>query len=135
VAGLWSSGSDVLKWKSLAESVQHGKKSETLFFAKNGHPLPALVKEEPHFARYGYKRGPIRSRNQSQAFRATERLTFSQLVETHFDSYVRAYEERFEAQSGPLRPVGQCVRITAPGSLCAAGRDSAGGSEADRRWN
>jgi hypothetical protein len=27
------------------------------------------------------------------------------LFETHFDSYVWAYEERFEPQSGPLRPV------------------------------
>ena len=29
----------------------------------------------------------------------------SLLFETHFDSYVRAYEERFEPRSGPLRPV------------------------------
>ncbi len=28
-----------------------------------------------------------------------------QLFETNFDSYVRAYEERFEPHSGPLRPV------------------------------
>jgi len=28
-----------------------------------------------------------------------------QLFENHFDSYVRAYEERFESQHGPLRPV------------------------------
>jgi hypothetical protein len=27
------------------------------------------------------------------------------LFETHFDSYVRTYEDRFEARSGPLRPV------------------------------
>jgi hypothetical protein len=30
---------------------------------------------------------------------------FYQLFETHFDSYVRPYEERFEPHSGPLRPV------------------------------
>ena len=37
--------------------------------------------------------------------RHPERTGFYQLFETHFDSYVRAYEERFEARSGPLRPV------------------------------
>jgi hypothetical protein len=37
--------------------------------------------------------------------RHPERAGFYQLFETHFDSYVRAYEERFEARSGPLRPV------------------------------
>jgi len=37
--------------------------------------------------------------------RHPERSTFYQLFETHFDSYIRAYEEQFEPQSGPLRPV------------------------------
>jgi hypothetical protein len=37
--------------------------------------------------------------------RHPERSAFYQLFETHVDSYVRAYEERFEAQSGSLRPV------------------------------
>ena len=37
--------------------------------------------------------------------RHPERSVFYQLFETHFDSYVRAYEERFEPQSGPMRPV------------------------------
>ena len=37
--------------------------------------------------------------------RHPERSAFYQLFETHFDSYVRAYEERFEPQSGSLRPV------------------------------
>jgi len=37
--------------------------------------------------------------------RHPERSAFHQLFETHFDSYVRAYEERFEPSSGPLRPV------------------------------
>jgi hypothetical protein len=37
--------------------------------------------------------------------RHPERTGFYQLFETHFDSYVRAYEERFEPRSGPLRPV------------------------------
>ena len=37
--------------------------------------------------------------------RHPERSAFYQLFETHFDSYVRAYEERFEPRWGPLRPV------------------------------
>jgi hypothetical protein len=37
--------------------------------------------------------------------RHPKRSGFYQLFETHFDEYVRAYEERFEASSGPLRPV------------------------------
>ena len=37
--------------------------------------------------------------------RHPERTGFYQLFETHFDNYVRTYEERFEAHSGPLRPV------------------------------
>jgi hypothetical protein len=37
--------------------------------------------------------------------RHPERTAFYQLFENHFDCYVRAYEERWEPQSGPLRPV------------------------------
>jgi len=37
--------------------------------------------------------------------RHPERTGFYQLCETYFDSYVRAYEERFEPRSGPLRPM------------------------------
>ena len=37
--------------------------------------------------------------------RHPERSAFYQLFESHFDSYVRAYEERFEPHSGPLRAV------------------------------
>jgi len=37
--------------------------------------------------------------------RHPERSPFYRLFETHFDRYVRAYEERFEPRSGPLRPV------------------------------
>lgn len=37
--------------------------------------------------------------------RHPENTALYQLFENHFDSYVQAYEERFEAQSGRLRPV------------------------------
>ena len=37
--------------------------------------------------------------------RHPEASIFYQTFEQHFDSYVRAYEERFEPRSGPLRRV------------------------------
>ena len=37
--------------------------------------------------------------------RHPERTAFYLLFQDHFDSYVRAYEERFEPRYGPLRPV------------------------------
>jgi len=37
--------------------------------------------------------------------RHPERTEVYRLFQDHFDSYVRAYEERFEPRSGPLRPV------------------------------
>lgn len=37
--------------------------------------------------------------------RHPEATVFYQTFEHHFDSYVRAYEERFEPRSGPLRRV------------------------------
>lgn len=37
--------------------------------------------------------------------RHPEASVFYQTFEQHFDSYVRAYEERFEPRSGPLRRV------------------------------
>ena len=33
------------------------------------------------------------------------KTVFSRLFQDHFDSYVRAYQERFEPRSGPPRPV------------------------------
>ena len=37
--------------------------------------------------------------------RHPEQTYFYQLFDKHFDDYVYAYEERFEAKSGPLREV------------------------------
>jgi len=37
--------------------------------------------------------------------RHPENTAFYQLFENYFDSYLRAYEERFEPRSWPLRPV------------------------------
>jgi hypothetical protein len=53
-----------------------------------------------------YRNGGIVAESPSQYRpRHPERSAFYQLFETHFDGYVRAYEERFEPRSGPLRPV------------------------------
>jgi hypothetical protein len=89
VAGLMSSGSDMLKWKGLAESMPREKASESLFFAKNGRPLPILGKKDPHFARYGFKRGTIRSRRQSQTFRATAQTNLMLQLRALFGINVR----------------------------------------------
>ena len=53
-------------------------------------PQPALLLRDPLT--------PYRPRH-------PERTTVCQLFQDHFDSYVRAYEERFEPRSGPLRPI------------------------------
>ena len=37
--------------------------------------------------------------------RHPERTSFYQILDDHFESYVRVHEERFEPRSGPLRPV------------------------------
>jgi hypothetical protein len=43
-----------------------------LFFGEDGQPLPALGEPEPHFARYGWHRGPLRLCGYSQEFRPAE---------------------------------------------------------------
>jgi len=78
-----------LKWKTLSESIQHEGQPEALFFAKDGHPLPSLVNEDPQFARYGYKRGPIRTRNLSQPFRATQQANLVLQLRALFGINVR----------------------------------------------
>jgi hypothetical protein len=64
-------------------------------YADEAYPCPA-----------GGRRSGIVAESRSQYNpRHPERSAFYQLFETHFDSYIRAYEERFEPRSGPLRPV------------------------------
>jgi hypothetical protein len=72
VAGLMSKGTDVLKWKSLAEAKETVESPEAFFFAKDGKALPILGESDPHFLRYGFQRGPLRLRGYSQTFRPTE---------------------------------------------------------------
>lgn len=72
VAGLMSRGAEVLKWKGLAESAEKPDSSEAFFFTKEGKALPILGESDLHFARYGFERGPLRLRGNSQTFRPTE---------------------------------------------------------------
>ena len=50
--------------------------------------------------------------------RHPERTALYRIFESHFDEYVAAYEDRFEPQDGPLRPV---VKKTVE-ALLACGR-------------
>ena len=52
--------------------------------------------------------------------RHPEASIFYQTFEQHFDSYVRAYEERFEPRSGPLRRVvsDRFIRVRGRASRC-----------------
>lgn len=72
IAGLMSKGSDVQKWTSLAASARSIQPAEALFFARDDKSLPSPAHGDPHFARYGFHRGPLRSRGHSQIFRPTE---------------------------------------------------------------
>jgi hypothetical protein len=72
IAALLAKGADTPKWKQLAASVGPPAVAEGLFFAEDGQPLPVLGEHEPLFARYGWKRGPLRLRGYSQEFRPME---------------------------------------------------------------
>jgi len=72
IAGLMSKGADVLKWKNLSESASPTEPPEALFFAKSGQNLPTVGNPDPHFLRYGFRRGPLRLRSHSQGFRPAE---------------------------------------------------------------
>jgi hypothetical protein len=67
--------------------------------------LGSLVAQPYHYADEDAEGGTVAESTPQYRPRHPERSAFYQLFETHFDSYVRAYEERFEPRSGPLRPV------------------------------
>jgi hypothetical protein len=75
IAGLLAKGAEAPKWKQLAASSELPRFREKLFFGEDGQPLPTLGTPEPHFARYGLERGPLRLRGYSQEFRPTEPAT------------------------------------------------------------
>ncbi len=73
LAGWLAKGTEVTKWKQLAEPPEPTADLEPLFSLGDGRPSPAIGAPDPHFARYGFRRGPPRLRGYSQPFRPTER--------------------------------------------------------------
>jgi hypothetical protein len=72
VAGLLSTGTEALKWRRLSQHLTPEQKLEGFFQFKNGGLMPVVGEPEPHFAAYGFQRGPIRLRGNSQPFRSLE---------------------------------------------------------------
>ena len=72
VAACLSKGTEAMKWKLLAESVPQPQVAEEFFIPPDGKPQPVLGEPEPHFVRYGFKRGPLRLRGRSQKFRPAQ---------------------------------------------------------------
>jgi hypothetical protein len=68
VAGVLAKGTEAAKWKMLASSVDPLAAAEIFFFTADGKPQPALGEPEPHFAKCGFRRGPLRLRGYSQKF-------------------------------------------------------------------
>jgi hypothetical protein len=72
MAAYLTKGTEALKWKMLAESVPQPPVVEEFYISPDGKPQPALGEPEPHFLRYGFKRGPLRLRGYSQKFRSAQ---------------------------------------------------------------
>jgi hypothetical protein len=72
IASLLAKGAEAPKWKQLAASTTRPNDNEPLFFTEDGQPIPVIGEPDPLFARYGWQRGPLRSRGYSQEFRSTE---------------------------------------------------------------
>ena len=70
VAACLSKGAEAAKWRLLAESAGTPPAMEEFFIASDGKPLSVPGAREPHFARAGFKRGPLRLRGYSQKFSA-----------------------------------------------------------------
>jgi hypothetical protein len=78
IAATLSKGTDVLKWKQLAEREASNQISpEPLFRHRDGTQLPAPGEPEHQFARYGLLRGPLRLRGYSQRFRPTQQTNLA----------------------------------------------------------
>lgn len=77
LAGWLAKGTEVTKWKLLGTPPDPVAPLETLFFLEDGRPSPVLGTADPHFANYGFRRGPPRLRGYSQPFRPTERTNLT----------------------------------------------------------
>jgi hypothetical protein len=90
VAAVLSKGTEAMKWRLLAEPGQEPSVAEGFFLAPDGERLPVLGELEPHFARYGFKRGPLRLRGYSQKFRPTQATNLALQLRALFGINVRS---------------------------------------------
>jgi len=89
VAGFLMKGTEAVKWKRLAESVQAPLNPEAFFLSPDGTPVPVLGEPEPIFARHGFRRGPLRLRGYSQKFPATQPSTLALQLRALFGVNIR----------------------------------------------
>ena len=70
VAATTSTSVHEAKWERLTnEKTERRSKKETLFFLKNGEPLPVVREEDPLFAKHGFLRERFEERGVAQPFR------------------------------------------------------------------
>jgi len=68
VADWLSQRNDPMKWKLLAKTGSHSKKSESLFYLFDGRDLPQPSDSDAIFLKHGFKRNPIALRGYAQTF-------------------------------------------------------------------
>ena len=89
VAGVLAKGTEATKWKLLADSIGPLPPTTVFFLAADGGPQPVVGEAEPQFARYGFKRGPLRLRGYSQPFPATRPTSLTLQLRAVFGINVR----------------------------------------------
>ena len=89
VASCLSKGTEAMKWKLLAESVTQPSGVEEFFIPPDGKLQPVLGEPEPHFFRYGFKRGPLRLRGHSLKFRPAQPTNLALQLRALFGINVR----------------------------------------------
>jgi hypothetical protein len=77
VAGVLARGAETMKWKLLAGSAGPSTTAEAFFMVADGRSQPVPGEAEPHFARCGFQRGPLRLRGYSQPFRPAQPTTLT----------------------------------------------------------
>ncbi|HWY29185.1 MAG TPA: hypothetical protein VNX46_00440, partial [Candidatus Acidoferrum sp.] len=89
VAGVLAKGTEATKWKMLANSVDPSAVQEIFFLTHDGKSQPVPGEPEPHFARCGYQRGPLRLRGYSQKFRPSQPANLALQLRALFGVNVR----------------------------------------------
>jgi len=69
ITGHLSTGKYLLKWRRLTQKLPCNTVPGEFFRLKDDRPSPVVGAPEPHFAGYGWLRGPLRLRGYSQPFR------------------------------------------------------------------